>query len=133
MSRRLRTPEEVCIEYAAAHAEVRRLTTKIGTCTCRRVIAWNEEYATIEDEDFQAFASIGQQPTTCLYDLWHLPQGPEGEVSSHDLAEARSAMCDYCSEAYEYIQTRKRARQRFGAAKRAVGTIGKRLGALTHG
>src|ERR1700744_4949970 len=117
---RLRTPEQVCIEYAESVAEVRRLTKKIGTCECLRSVEWNGKWEKWCEAGEKGDCPVGMQPTTCLYDLWHLPQGPEGEVSDEYVKEAMAAMCSPCSEAYEYIQTRKKARARVGAAKRSV-------------
>lgn len=124
---RLRTPEEVCVEYAEAVADVRRLTKKIGTCECLRSAEWNKKWERWSYAMVDNAMPVDPQPTTCLYDLWHLPQGPEGEVSDEYVREAMAEMCSPCSEAYEYIQTRKKARSRVGAAKRSVEAIGKRV------
>lgn len=124
MAKLKRTAQDVCIAYADAVAEVRRLTRKIGTCDCIRVAAWNKLWADwTEDQNLPC----EPQPSTCLYVLWNLPQGPEGEVHPQRIEEAHAEMCGPCSEAYEYIQARKLARRAVGAAKRSVEAMGKRL------
>ena len=121
-----RTAEDVCIAYAKAVAEVRRLTSKIGTCKCVRTQAYDKEFgAWCELDNFDI--AIPEDPDTCLYYLWHLPVGPEGETHPQLVKEAHAAMCSPCSEAYEYVQTRKKVRQQVGAAKRGVEAVGKRL------
>lgn len=125
-----RTPEEVCIAYAEAVAEVRRLTAKIGTCECLRVKGWHdrcEEYWRIYGDSPEADVFREENPATCLFDYFHAPVGPEGDVHPATAKELMANLCSPCSEAYEYIQTRKSARQAVGAAKRAVEAIGKRL------
>lgn len=134
MSHKLRTPEQVCIAYAEAVAEVRRLTSKIGICECIRSVRWNaevEEYwRDREDSVSLPAAPYGEAPTTCLHDYFHAPVGPEGDIHPNTARELMANLCSPCSEAYEYIQTRKKARQAAGAAKRAVEAVGKRLKAV---
>lgn len=107
-----RSANDVCIEYAIAVAEVRRLTKALGTSICKRVI----------DEDFS-------REGTCLKNLWEMvpERNGEGNCSHEDFAEAVAELCTACAEARRLIDERRDARKRLGAAKRSVEAIGKRV------
>lgn len=106
-----RTPEDACIEYAIANAEVRRISNAIGEHQCLVV------------KDFCAGQQFGELPETCLKQFYttHV----EGYETFPDMEEEE--MCDECKAAHALVLQRKDARQRFGKAKLAVTVVGKRL------
>lgn len=126
---RIRTAEQVVVAYAEAVAEVRRMTNKIGSCQCIRVKGWEVRCAEYwREHDSDPYAHFSEpSPDSCLYDLFHASTGPEGEVHPATRRDLHAAMCSPCSEAYEYIQTRKTAKLAVGAAKRACEAVGKRI------
>ena len=107
-----RTAEEVCIEYHLAAAEIRRISAVIKAQVCQRDRDYQEALKTNPRADFP------KQP--CLSEYFALPRMDDGDFEG---------FCEYCQIAYDAVQERKRARQRLGAAKRAVGAVGKRLNA----
>jgi hypothetical protein len=117
-----RTAEEVCIEYHLAAAEIQRISAVIKAQVCQR------------DRDFEATRDsrpsnyIDQKPP-CLTEYFTLPRLEDDHGNLHLDDGDFEGFCEYCQIAYDAVQERKRARPRLGAAKRAVGAVGKRLNA----
>lgn len=124
-----KSPEDACVEYAIAVAEVRRLTRKIGDAQCIHLKGWSAGFDNLEESDWDALAAYPPSPETCLHKRFNMPTGPEGEIHHTTVAAIHAAMCSGCSEAFEYVQTRRTARRRVGGAKRSVEAVGKRLNA----
>lgn len=106
-----RTPEEACVKYAIANAEVRRISKAIGSYQC------------LVEAEFCAGPQFGDAPETCLKQFYttHV----EGYETFPDMEEEE--MCDACKSKHALVLERKDARQRFGKAKRLVTAVGKRL------
>jgi hypothetical protein len=113
-SHKRRTAEEVCIEYHLAAAEIRAISAKIEVwgCTSPDVVDPNKRI----------------EPCVCR--LFKIK--PEWDLYGQNWNEAEefeSEMCDHCTEALRLIRERRALKARLGAAKRAVGAVGKRLNA----
>lgn len=108
-----RTPEQVCIEYAIANNEVRRISKAIGSYQC------------LVEAEFCAGPQFGDIPDTCLKQFYttHV----EGYETFPDMEEEE--MCEACKSKHALVMERKDARKRLGAAKRSVQAMGKRLNA----
>lgn len=108
-----RTPEDACIEYAIANAEVRRISKAIGSYQC------------LLEAEFCAGPQLGAIPDTCIKQFYttHV----EGYETFPNMEEEE--MCDACKSKHALVLERKVARQRFGKAKRMVTSVGKRLNA----
>jgi hypothetical protein len=103
--RQLRTPEDVCVEYAIARSEILRLTKIVCANRCS------------EEEKLDDWrVSRGE---SCLRNLWY------------ELAEGRSGysveLCQECQNAQAAITERKVWRKKLGIVKRAINSVGKRL------
>ena len=120
-SRSRRTAEEVCIEYHLAAAEIRRISAVIKAQVCQRDRDYQEALKTNPRADFP------KQP--CLSEYFALPRIEDEHGNLHMDDGDFEGFCEYCQIAYDAVQERKRARLRLGAAKRAVGAVGKRLNA----
>jgi hypothetical protein len=103
-----RTPEEVCIEYHLAAAEISRTSEIIHSQVCDR--------------------GAGRNPS-CLTEYFALPTEYDSQTGRliGPLLDGFEGFCEGCQIAYNAVQKRKQARARLGAAKRAVGAVGKRL------
>lgn len=112
-----RTAEEVCVEYAIAVADVRRISKKFGENPCALIEKWYERNQSTP------------KPDDCL-DVYFAEWDREHE-NYDSYAEARAAakdtMCGCCCRRLQAIEDRKEARKRLGAAKRSVEAVGKRL------
>jgi hypothetical protein len=113
-----RTAEEVCIEYHLATAEIRRISAVIKAQVCQRDIDFDSSVYAQDDR---------KQP--CLSEYFALPRIEDDHGNLHVDDGDFEGLCEYCQIAYDAVQERKRARPRLGAAKRAVGAVGKRLNA----
>lgn len=116
-----------CIAYARAGADVARLTKVIGEALNACATAHLEKYA--------GCVTNGEYPPE-----WesHLKQAYEFEEDDDYFGDSRRvymdaeeqaeflAQCPHCLAAHTAIQQRKEARKKFGAAKRYVGSIGRR-------
>jgi hypothetical protein len=100
------TAEQACINYAVAQETVKRLSNEISR---------HSECAKLDGEE------------DCIDRLFSAPRGPDGEFPRH--TEFFDAMCPRCKARIVMIDTRKQERIKFGAAKRAVLAVGKRLNA----
>ena len=98
------TAEQACINYAVAQETVKRLSNEISR---------HSECAKLDGEE------------DCIDRLFSAPRGPDGEFPRH--AEFFDSMCPRCKARIVMIDTRKQERIKFGAAKRAVLAVGKRL------
>jgi hypothetical protein len=121
MAKSKRSAEEVCVEYAAAHAAVTAQTRILRETTC--------EFA----EPGEAADWSGNYPgmagtPSCLDDFFGAPKGPDGEFPRY--REFYDKMCEPCKVKLAAVEARKEAKRRFGAAKRAEAAIGKREAAL---
>ena len=113
-----RTAEEVCIEYHLAAAEIRRISAVIKAQVCQR----DQDY----EEALKTNPALDRlQP--CLSEYFALPRIEDEHGNLHMDDGDFEGFCEYCQIAYDAVQERKRARPRLGAAKRAVGAVGKRL------
>lgn len=122
MGKTKRTPEEVCIAYAKAVAEVRRLTKIISPTECTEMAS----------SEFQAGWPGPSTPIEpCISRLFSLKPTPgeDNDYYREQSGEIESEMCTRCVESLKAVRERKDARKTLGAAKRAVEAIGKRLSA----
>lgn len=121
---------EVCIRYEKARAEIVRLTRKIGDAAevkcenhsdnggffdagqecIERLWEWNKQ------------TSIAEQEEGCIY-------GPGEPGVDYEIAEYpdgdQPKLCPRCAQVDRLIQQRKKAKQEWGIAKRAVSAVGK--------
>lgn len=120
-----RSPENACVEYAIAVAEVRR---------CNAVMSAEQNLCDV----ISLFRESGAEqlngthsPSSCLDDLFerHDPEMESRECFEESQAELRETMCDGCKERLAAVEARKDARKRLGAAKRSVEAVGKRMNA----
>lgn len=119
-----RTPEDACVEYAIAAAEVRQLTKVIGDPLnrCLRVLAW-------EAEGIESMCIV-PQPEECLTVHWRIVLERGGDGEAREAPEMPYVdMCDSCQLRHSRVRERRTARQRLGVAKRSVEAVGKRLNA----
>jgi len=119
MAHKRRTADEVCIEYHLAAAEIRRISAVIKAQVCQRDRDYEEAMKTNPHPGFS------KQP--CLSEYFALPRIEDEHGNLHMDDGDFEGFCEYCQIAYDAVQERKRARPRLGAAKRAVGAVGKRL------
>lgn len=120
MSHKLRTAEQVCIAYAEAVAEVRRLTNIIRPSEC----------TTMASAEFRAGWPGPSTPVEpCISRLFSLKPTPgeDNDYYRNEADEIESEMCERCTESLKACRERKDARKVLGAAKRAVEAVGKRL------
>jgi len=103
---KLVTPEQACIDYAAAFAVVRRLQDELG----------DPEYA---------HCTKRQDDGDCIDRLFHCPCGPDDERPRWQ--EFFDAMCPRCKTRLATLDERKVARAKLGACKRTILKVGKRL------
>lgn len=115
---------EVCIRYEKARTEIVRLTRKIGEAAevkcenhsdsggildmgqacIERLWSWNKQARLAEQEyDWEDFPSDPDDP-------------PEGD---------QPKLCPRCAQVDRLIQQRKKAKQEYGVAKRAVSAVGR--------
>lgn len=122
MSHKLRTPEQVCIAYAEAVAEVRRLTDIIRPSECTTMAS---------SELCAGWPGPSTPIDPCIVTLFNIKRDGETEESYQEsIAEADDNLCDRCRESLNAVEDRKEFRRRLGAAKRAVEAVGKRLKAV---
>lgn len=122
MAKLKRTPEEVCIAYAAAAKAVRDITKRISPCECIPVVAHDAQPWNGQNEDVRPCISQ-------LFSVTHEADGYGGDLYEGKCEDIEAEMCDRCLESLKAVRDRKKARIRLGAAKRAVEAIGKRLSA----
>jgi len=117
MSYRLRTPEQVCIAYADAVAEVRRLTAiiKPGECTEMASSEW-------------VHGNMTTPIDPCISQLFSIKREDYDEIGYQEASfEIEEEMCDRCKESLEAVRERKVSRRKLSYAKRAVEAVGRRL------
>lgn len=100
MAKPQRSAEDVCVEYAIAMGEIRRLSKIIREHPCPDQRPFDNE--------------TGDGSASCIFEY-------RGEELAFD------KMCDDCKVAQEALDDRKIARKRFGAAKRRIEAVGKRI------
>ena len=109
-----RTAAEVCIEYHLAAAEIQAVSAKIEVwgCTAPDVV------------------DPKQRIEPCVCRLFKIkPEWDSDGQNWNEAEEFESEMCDHCTEMLKLIRERRKLKARLGAAKRAVGAVGKRLNA----
>jgi hypothetical protein len=101
------TPDQACINYAAAHRDVKRPSAELG------------------DPESAECTKRNADSGDCIDRLFRCPRGPDDERPRWQ--EFFDALCPRCKGRLATLDARKAARSKLGAAKRAVLTVGKRL------
>lgn len=112
MGKKPRSAEDVCVEYAIAAAEVRRAQVEISKHPCNLVDDWRD----------------GIMVDDCLdkhFRVETVEEGPGRIVERPELAA--EDMCESCQKRLQFLDERRDARRRLGAAKRSVEVVGRRL------
>lgn len=114
-----KTAEYVCIEYAQAVAEVRRLT---------KVMSAMENFCTIYDS-FGVLKSDSYYTESCVQRLFVKREWEDESEEDYQerLSGIRAEMCSGCRRVLKAIEDRKAYRIRLGSVKRSVESVGKRL------
>ena len=100
------TAEQACINYAVAWEADKKATAAIGSCHCELIDKYYSE------------GSNGVHPDSCLTQLFKSRGDEDAEPDE---------LCEPCELALRLIEERKPIRAKFGAAKRNVLAVGKRL------
>lgn len=115
-----------CVEYVAAKKEIDRLKGEIGAAIGRCLAAQEASGVRLLDEgNMQASHlkkayAMEREPSDCGYGYQSYFANHDDDVEGY-LAE----QCSHCFAAHNLIQLRKKARQRFGAAKRRISVLGR--------
>ena len=114
--------ERACVAYVQASQEVRRLTKKIGL-----LITVCREHKAKE---------VGEVPEYCMIDCC-LPEYYSSVAKNSNCNPFNKGPigldCEFCMEADELIQHRKKARKSLGAAKRQITMLGRKAIAKAEG
>lgn len=118
MSHKLRTANDVTVEYAIAVECVREQT---------RIMAKNRCEGESKGEIGMSGYREGAEES-CLNKHWSIVVVSGGHGEGREVpGMAYDDMCDECKTRLQAFLDRREARKRLGAAKRAVETVGKRL------
>lgn len=107
-----RTPEEVCIEYAEAAAEVRRHSCTMRENKCEFA---EKAYSPVYDSSFVCLEPGSHGIDPCWLQI------------ANESMEDGNEPCEPCTRRIAAHGERKDAKKRLRAAKLAVGSVGKRL------
>lgn len=121
MSKRQRTAEEACVEYAIAAESVREQTRVMRNNRCE-----GESKGEIGASGYREGAQ-----DSCLNQHWTIVLEGSGDHAREVPELDYEDMCDECKTRLHAFKDRRDARKRLGAAKRAVENAGKRLMAAT--
>ena len=107
------------IEYYAASQNVSHLTKAIG-----------DSSSMCAEKQLQDNGGYLEEYVDHLRAAYSGSRGEEGEFihDNGDPAKYLAGVCIQCLITHGFIQERKRARRRFGAAKRRITMLGKKLG-----
>jgi hypothetical protein len=119
-TRKLRSAEDVCIEYARIAGLIREESAKISPWHCERAAT----------SEFRPGWPSGTTPIDpCISTLFQKrDEENEGYQQHRDWQdEFEEEMCDACKECLKHVRARRELRLKMGVAKRAVTAVGKRL------